>query len=209
MRLEGVHAARLSADPKLVEKALTVLDKPMDSNLDFALWLTCRELADVWLPAFQKGEITFGGNVSHIAFALKAADRPGAVGALLDLVDQGRAEGERVRDLLTLVGELGSKEDLGRLTEMACRPGANAGMVDATRQALITAARQRNVRIDEARVGTLTNLAEATSPLTIRLAGVYKIENVRPQLEGLAAKGGAVTDAALEALLGLGGAKTP
>ena len=206
VRLEGVHAARFSADPKLLETAMTVLDKPMDENLDFALWLTCRELAAVWLPAFQKGDITFGGNAIHIAFALKAADRPEAAGALLDLVKDGKARGEQVKDLLILVGELGSREDLGRLVAMANLQGADAGIVEAARGALITAARQRNVRIDGDAVAALANLAEAPTPLMIRLAGIYKLETARPQLEGLAAKGGAVTDAALEALVGLGGA---
>ena len=208
VRLEAVHAARLSANPKLLETVLTVLERPMDANLDFALWLTCRELAEVWLPAFQKGEITFGGNVAQIAFALKAADRPEAVGALLDLVKAGKLGGNSVKDLLTLVGELGSKEDLARLAGMAAAPGAGAGIVDAAREALITAARQRNVRVDAATAGHLVSWAEAPSLLTIRLAGVYKMENARAQLEGLVAKGGAVTDAAMGALIGLGGAST-
>jgi putative heme-binding domain-containing protein len=208
VRLEAVHALRMIKTASAVEQAVKVLDKPMDENLDFALWLTCRELADVWLPALQKGEITFGGDVAQIAFALKAADRPEAAGALVDLVKEGKAGGERATDLLTLVGELGSKEDLVRMVGMATTPGIRTEMQEAARQALITAARQRNVRIDTAAAGALASLAEAPSALTIRLAGVYKMESARPQLEALAAKGGAVTDAAMEALVALRGAGT-
>ena len=64
----------------------------MDENLDFALWLTCRETQDVWLPAFQKGEITFGGNSAHAIFALKATGNPAALAPLA-----GRCARERSR----------------------------------------------------------------------------------------------------------------
>ena len=208
IRLEGVHALRRMKTAAAVERALLVLKKPMDGNLDFALWLTCRELADVWLPAFQKGEITFGNNVAQVAFALKAADRPEAAGALLDLAGQGKASGERLRELLVLVGELGSREDLNRLAALATAPGAGPAIMDAARQALITAAKQRNLLIDAGAIRDLAVKGENAAPLAIRLTGVYKKEDSRPALEVLVLKGGAVTDAALEALVTMGGEKT-
>ena len=67
-----------ASSEKATEIALRALDKEMDENLDFALWLTCRETQDAWLPAFQKGEITFGGNFAHAIFALKATGNPAA-----------------------------------------------------------------------------------------------------------------------------------
>lgn len=209
VRLESVNAVRHARDAMLVEGALTVLDQPMDENLDFALWLTCRDLADVWLPAFQKGEITFGGKVAQIAFALKAADRPEAVAALLDLVEAGKVGGDRIKDVFALVGELGSQDDLVRLAGMAAAPGGSAALLDFARQALITAARQRGVVIDAAAAGPLVALGEdAASPASLRLAGVYKMEAARGRMEAFAPRGGALTDAALEALVSLGGGRT-
>ena len=208
VRLEAVHAARLSGDPLLLERVVTVLDRPMDGNLDFALWLACRELADAWLPAFQSGGITFGGKGAHIAFALKAADRPQAAGALLDLVQGQKVVGQRVQDLLMLVGELGSMEDLNRLAAMASAPDAGGVIVEAGRQALITAALQRKMKIDGAALGILANLSGTPSPMAIRLAGAYQMENARSLLEGLVPRGGVAGEVALDALVSLSGAKT-
>ena len=52
--------------------ALRALDSPMDRVLDYALWLTLRELEPHWLPEFQSGKLTFGGDAKKLAFALNA-----------------------------------------------------------------------------------------------------------------------------------------
>ena len=201
VRLEAVNALRMAGSPAAVEAACRALDLPMDENIDFALWLTCRQLADTWLPAFQKGEITFGGNITHISFALKAADRPQAVGALLALVAEGKVSGDRVKDVIALVGALGSKEDLASLVSLAGKLPA-----DSIADALVTAARQRKVLADPAIVAPLAGPADAAvSPATLRLAGAYKLEPLRSRLEAFARRGGALSDAALDALVALGG----
>ncbi len=206
VRLEAVNALRMARNPQAVVAACKVIDHPMDENLDFALWLTCRELANVWLPAFQKGEITFSGNLAHIAFALKAADKPEAVGSLLSMVNEGKVTGDRVKDVIGLVGALGSKEDLTRLAAFA---GTSPVLAEIAAEALVTAARQRNVLIEPAAARPLAGKGDETvKPAGIRLAGVYKMEEQRGNLEALARKGGAITDAALEALVTMGGDKT-
>ncbi len=209
VRLEAVNMLRAAGTAKAVEFASKVLDQPMDENLDFALWLTCRELANVWLPAFQKGEITFGGNVAHIAFALKAADKPEAVGSLLTMVSEGKVTGDRVKDVIGLVGALGTKDDLFRLAGIASQGLAADSIADAAAEALTLAAKQRGVLIDVVKAGDLANFgSDGFRPVAMRLAGAYKLEQKRPYLETAARKGGAVTDAALEALVSLGGEKT-
>ncbi len=144
VRLETVNALRVLNFAGAVELACQALDHPMDENLDFALWLTCSELADVWLPAFQKGEITFGGNVAHIAYALKAANKPEAVGALLTMVNEGKVAGDRVKDVINIVGALGSSGDLQKMTEMI-HDGALKPYATTVLDALANAARQRKV----------------------------------------------------------------
>src|SRR5690606_27783894 len=53
VRLEGVIALRQLNSAAAAKAALSVLDKPMDEFLDFALWQTVRELEGSWLPALQ------------------------------------------------------------------------------------------------------------------------------------------------------------
>ena len=205
VRLEAVHALRLMKDAKGLEQALLVLNAPMDENLDFALWLTCRELADLWLPAFQKGEITFGGNVTQIAFALKAADRPEAVGALLQLVQNGKIPEANLTEALALAGSLGTPEDLTKLLDLASASQAAPGLVLAGYNALAVAASQRQIKPAGGADRILLRLDQADSNLraaAARLAGAWKLEAARPALEAQAKAG---DGAAMNAIAALGG----
>jgi len=205
VRLEAINALRAFGHARSVEVATQVLDHPMDENLDFALWLTCRELANVWLPAFQKGEITFGGNVAHIAFALKAADKPEAVGSLLTMVSEGKVSGDRVKDVIGLVGALGSKNDLNKLLALATAPAARPEMLPVVLDALTVAAQQRNVKPDgstEFVVKALTGGSDAVKSAAAKLAGAWKLEAAREPLQKLAEAGSV---AALRAVAALGG----
>lgn len=209
VRLEGIHALRRVGTAAAVEKATQILDQAMDENLDFALWLTCRQLADVWLPAFQKGEITFGGNVAHIAFALKAADKPEAVGALLTMVGEGKVSGDRVKDVIRLVGALGSKADLTKMMDLLAVPAGDGSLSVAVLEALVTAARQRDVKPDngaETVANLISNGSDPVKSAAIRLAGAWKLQGVRGKLEELAREPGSAERGApvLEALAALG-----
>ncbi len=54
VRLEAISALRRVGSASAVDLAMSALDFSMDSNLDFALWLTARELQDEWLPLFLR-----------------------------------------------------------------------------------------------------------------------------------------------------------
>ena len=205
VRLEAVHAARASADPKLLEIAMAVLDQPMDANLDFALWLTCRELADIWLPALKKGEITFGGNVTHIGFALKAADRPEAAGALLQLVQADHVSPQNLAGALALIGSLGTQANLEQLLELTSADGASPALIEAGLQALSAASAQRKI-MPQSGAGRILPLLASTSPAIRRaaavLAGSWKMEAARAPLERRAEAGEAEAAAAIASLGG-------
>src|SRR6266704_3559032 len=53
VRLEALRALAKIPSAKSAELALTVLDKPMDSFLDYALWLTINDLADPWIATIK------------------------------------------------------------------------------------------------------------------------------------------------------------
>ena len=201
VRLEAVNALRMAGSPAAVEAACRVLDHPMDENIDFALWLTCRQLADTWLPAFQKGEITFGGNITQISFALKAADRPQAVGALLALVAEGKVSGDRVKDVIALVGALGSKDDLQKLLAMAAKAEMRAPIFNA----LAVAMRQRKTAADGADAFVRPALADpdrATADAAANLAGAYLLPALEDPLLKLGKNGSLNAIRALQAMTG-------
>ena len=58
--MEAVRALGQVPALRAAELALVALDRPMDLYLDYALWLTVRELEPHWLPAI------------HVTFKLKS-----------------------------------------------------------------------------------------------------------------------------------------
>ncbi len=183
VRLETVNALRTIGTPQAVEKALTALDKPVDANLDFALWLTAWELADVWLPALEKGEITFGGSIPQLSFALKAANRPAAAGALVKLVRESRLKPDSQLEVLKLIADLGKPEDLSLLAELVL-DGAKLPTDQrvAVIESLIQAAKQRQLKPagELNRVEALFSSPDAKlKAAALRLSGAWKQESAR------------------------------
>src|SRR5439155_137331 len=102
VRLEAVRALGQVADAHAVEVALWALDHPVDAYLDYALWLTARELEPHWLPALQNGRLDFAGNTRHLLFALQAIGTGAGIQTLVDLVQAGRVGKEREVSVLAL-----------------------------------------------------------------------------------------------------------
>ena len=112
VRREAVTTLGQASDPKAVLIALQVLQQPMDTFLDFALWRTCRLLEPQWLPAFQAGSLDFGEDADALAFALQAIERPEALAPLVTMIRQGNAHNGA---MLRLIGKIGSSADLQAL----------------------------------------------------------------------------------------------
>jgi len=210
--LEVINALRALRTPTAVELACLALDHPMDENLDFALWLTCSELADVWLPAFQKGEITFGGNVAHIAYALKAANKPDAVGALLTMVKEGKITGDRMKDVIGIVGALGDQKAIEEVLLMAADENSpKPGVAVAAFNAAANAFSQRKVQPGIGTKISLEALSAADASVAAAAAGllaVWKQEAAVPHLFTLAGSGTAARGAAVAAIGKIGGPET-
>jgi putative heme-binding domain-containing protein len=221
VRLEAVRALAQIPSPQAVELALQALDRPMDKFLDYAVWLTARDLAPIWMPALQSGHLDFRGHTSHLVFALQAAGSRNTVQPLVDLLRSGKITRDREESVLTMLASLGGPRELALVFDRLV-----AGNRPATSQAnLLTAleqaARQRGIKPE----GDLTRLDpllaadhEALRAAALRAAGLWKLESLRPKLlkaaqaprssetihqaalEGLAFLGGA---ASIEALAGL------
>ncbi len=112
VRMEAVRACSNIRSAKAAEVALRALDRPVDTFLDYALWLTTKELQPLWLPALQSGEITFAGDIRALSYALKTAGSPAGVKPLVDLLRAGKVPREREENVLAIVAALGSPADL-------------------------------------------------------------------------------------------------
>jgi putative heme-binding domain-containing protein len=211
VRLEAVRALGRIPSPRAAAVALDALDRPVDKLLDYGLYLTMRDLEPYWLPALQKGEFDFGGNTRHLIFALQAVGSSAAVGPLVNLVRSGKVPKEREEGVLALIAALGGPAELGMVFDRALdREGNSAGRQARLLAALEQATRQRGVRPagDLGRVGTLLDAdGEALRAGAIRLAGLWKLEALRPRLVDHArvvSTPATVRRAAIEALTLLG-----
>ena len=95
VRLEAVRALAAVGGKRSAEIALRALDRPLDTYLDYGLWLTLRELEPAWLPALQEGKLDFGGVVGRLGFALQAVGSDKVVQPLVSLIRAASCPGRR------------------------------------------------------------------------------------------------------------------
>lgn len=212
VRLESLHCLRALHSAKATETALRVLDKEMDENLDFSLWQTCRNTADVWLPAFAKGEVTFGGNFQHVVFALKATGDPAALQPLVAaLRDRKIGDGDRPA-VLQLISQMGGAAELGLLLDPATSgsPAALASTLDLLTQTVRV--RKLAPAAPERALAFLDHADPTVRRAAARLSGALKLEAAREKFVAALSQpttDGADLQAVLDGLLALGGDATP
>ncbi len=214
VRLEAVRALANIPSIEAAEAAMRALDKPTDKFLDYGLWLTARDLQDVWLPAMQSGKVTFGGSAKQLAFALESTGVKEAVGPLMALLKKGELDAAQEENALLSVATLGGPPELGKIFDLTLQtaqsePARAANLLAA----LIKASQQRK----QNPAGDLTRLSDLMASATpavrknaIRAAGVWKVESLRAKVLEIAR--GTVTGddsaqvAAIDSLASLGGA---
>ena len=185
---------------------MLALDKPVDKNLDFALWLTARELQGVWLPAFENGEIDFGKNFKQVIFAMKASENAAAVGSLTSAVRDGKVSEADMGDVLRLIADVGGADDFHFLLLHA------VGRKDAD---FLNALAQTSVRrsvVPSGDLGVLKPLLAAEESANVRTAaaraaGAWKQEWAREILAGWlgdAALAPELTHAAIDGMASMG-----
>ena len=216
VRFEAVRGLANFPGPLALEAvsgALKALDKPMDRTLDYALWLTIRELEPYWLPEFQAGKLTFGGDAKKIAFALSAAANKDTVKPVVALIDSGKLPKENVHGMYLLLAQIGGPEELGKVLGYAGRDsGATAPQRAELAQAVETAIRTRKVPPPKQASGlpSLLRGDGAAALSATRIAGLWKVAAHRVMLETAASEPETPADvraAALEALALFGDAK--
>lgn len=204
VRLEAVRVLGRVQEPRAIELAALALDKDMDEWLDYALWLTSRELQPVWQPALSKGEITFGNNARHLAFVLKSAGSPEAVPALVKMLVEKQVQEADRSQVLDVVGEFGRPEALRSVFDLAV-----ASQDPVLLGSLIAAHGKRNVQPS----GDLSSIAPLLKSdnaglrgLAARAVGTWHIDSQRESIQKLIDDPDrGVADAAILGLADFGG----
>jgi putative heme-binding domain-containing protein len=208
VRLEAIRALAEVPSVKGQELALVALDHPRDKFIDYALWMTTRDLEPQWKPAFDRG--SFKLSPAKQVFALQAIGSREALKPLLEQFRASKMSTDERKNLIDLIATTGGPEDLAPVFDLAVSKdlptAARLDLLDALNQA----ARQRKVspHADLARLGGLLKETDPIRAAAAHLAGSAKVEALRPALTEIAlAKD--TTDrtraAAIESLAGLSG----
>jgi putative heme-binding domain-containing protein len=144
---------------------------------------TVRELEPYWMPEFQAGKLTFGGDAKKLAFALNAVGNKDTVKPVLALIDGGKVPKENLHGLYLLLAQIGGPEELGRLMAHAASDAvASEPQRAELARAIEDAVRMRKVGPPKD-VGTLIDAMVKKSRLTaFRLIGLWKVEDRRANL---------------------------
>jgi putative heme-binding domain-containing protein len=212
VRLEAVRALGKLGTAQAAEVALTVLDKPMDAFLDYALWLTMNELAEPWLAAVRSGSWNFQGKENQLAFGLKAVEPTLAVDVLAQLLTERTLPRDGSGPWIELIASAGGPHELRRLFDALLVGGFDDAAAVRALTALTEASRLRaaNPEGDLAKLGTLLESAPAKVRVAVvPLVGAWKLTALAPALVQFAGAPDTVTaerTAAFAALRDLGGA---
>jgi len=180
VRLEAVNALRQVPEQSSTGIALSVLDQPMDSWLDFALWLTVRKLEPQWMPAVVSGKASFFSDTTKLLYALKASDNPASLAPLMELLIADKIPAARLNEALVLITRFAGPEQARVLFDRAvARPDDR----DALLSTLVTISEKRNV-VPRGDLSGLETLFE--SPQALKLAGLWKQETLHDRLINIA-----------------------
>jgi putative heme-binding domain-containing protein len=209
VRLEVVRALGQIPDVRAAELALKVLNNSVDKYLDYALWLTMRELEPHWLPALQTGKFAVADS-RQLLFALQSVDSRAVLPPLVELVRSGKA-GANATGVLAFIATLGGPQELSLLLDRVVDSAHPIEERTRLLEALEQAVRQRNLRPagDLARIVPLLNADnESLQIVAARVSGLWKLEAARSRLLELARADNTretVLQATIEGLAALGG----
>lgn len=213
VRLWAVAVLADMRKPGAISLALKTLDRPMDENLDFLLELTCREQADVWMPAVLGGKLKLDERPKHLVYAMKSTGRSDALPPLFTALKTGRLGAEDAAAVLAMAGGAADAAQAAALVAMV-NDAALAPHYTGVLDALVKAATDRKITPEGAAETVQAWLARPEPHVVHRaaiLAGLWKVEPAREKLVALltdSATPPPIRDGAMRGLTALGGGKT-
>ncbi|MDG2125338.1 MAG: hypothetical protein P8J87_16665, partial [Verrucomicrobiales bacterium] len=206
MRALGVNGGEGAIDA-----ALGVLGQPIDRFMDYALWLTARELEEAWLPGLGVADAATHAEPGRLLFALRAVNKPAIAPLLAGLLRNPRLDLGEKRAVVGLTGSLGGRGELDALFGLAMDAKADGGLRLASLQAMGKAKQERGAIPNVDLKPVVTLFASADGKLrseAIRMSGLWGLAEASETLVDLAEDLEAeweVRVAAVEGLVGLGG----
>lgn len=208
VRLEAIRSLSHFPQANAAAIALNALDNDVDSNIDYALWLTLRELQSAWLPQVQSGAETFGGDVAKLTYALKTVDSGSAVGVMVQLLRDQKIAAEGKMAALEFVSSAGNPAELGYVLNEILTGNQSPEQKAQLLTRLVNESTSRNVR-PQGTLSDLSKLLETQSQgaglqrAAVNAIGSWKVAELQDRLKQFAADGDANEQLRIAAIDGL------
>lgn len=189
VRLEATRALSQIHTPRAVELVLSALDRPMDSFVEYGLWLSINDLAPTWIEAIQSGAWKPDGHEKQLEYGLKAIEPSLATTVLAKLLQSRPLPRDGKGPWIELIGAAGGPDELRQLLDLVLTGGFDDAAAPRALNALAEAGRLRRARPsgDLEAIGKLFNASdEKIRAGAYRLAGSWKLAKHAPPLLQLA-----------------------
>ena len=177
VRVEALRALAKIPTAQSAELALSVLDKPMDPTLDYALWLTINDLAEPWIAAIQSGAWKPDGREKQLEFGLKALKAEQTSRVLGQILASRPLTRDGLGNWIEIIGSAGTPKELRQLFDQVLSGGFDDAASTRALKALTEASRLRKQKPDGAitEVGKLLDHSSESVRLeALKLAGEWK-----------------------------------
>lgn len=208
VRLEAVRALSKVKTAQAAQLALTVLDKPMDRFLDFALWQCMRDLQEAWLPKLENGTLDFDGNIKHLSFALKSIDSPAVSAPLVKMIRAGKVPADRLDNVMEILIGLGGPKDLDLVFEKILKDSSlsedsKSSLLSSLSSAAVSRGAKPTKGLDQV-LGWVKSSNSKLKISAIEAIGNWKLESGRELLEQIATNQNETTPAKHNAIYSIG-----
>jgi putative heme-binding domain-containing protein len=177
VRVEALRALAKIPTAQSADLALSVLDKPMDPTLDYALWLTINDLAEPWIAAIQSGAWKPDGREKQLEFGLKAIRAEQASRVLGQILAARPLTRDGAGPWIEIIGAAGTSKELRQLFDQVLSGGFDEAASARALKALAEASRLRKQKPTGSTVEVgklLDNPSENVRLESLRLAGEWK-----------------------------------
>ncbi|MCH8922973.1 MAG: HEAT repeat domain-containing protein [Planctomycetes bacterium] len=189
VRMEAVMACAAIPSPQSIAVAARVIDMPLDRWLDYALTQTTHHLKPHWLPAFERGEVSFA-RPSQLAVVLNKTGGRNVLGSLKKIVESKDLTPKARASTIAAILAVGGPNEL-REYGLDPKRFTQSGRYDAALHAevlarLIEVARFRGVRpagdLDEPLSRFIDHEHPGLKANALVLAGIWKVETTQSKV---------------------------
>ncbi len=186
VRMEAVVAAAHIPSPHAAEVATIVADYEMDYDIDYALTQALHHLRSRWIPAFQRGELTFEGKSNRIATALEKVNSRDLLATIRSIAKSEKTPPETKLTILNALTHAGNDDDLRFVIDETISQNQRAGELLSE---IVIAQRARALDPPTGIEPQLSRLLQHSDPAArvsaIALVGTWKLHRLGDELRVL------------------------